>query len=226
MSQNTWKNINHTRASVLCQNHKCFSLQVSRIFQELRWHFTPHCAMATFRKELQHLTKSKPCHIQIIEIWPFINSITPKFIPRGQQNKSIIKSNFVKTACENFKTLSQSTEGYIFNPMVLIRNNATLINVVIQRMNIVRGQQSSFLSQAAYMAWVTFLAATKQLHEWYFLSVCPSVTPFWLCSHHCIIMKFSGVITLDQGKVHAKGQGQRSKVKVTEVTTQIFVSGL
>ena len=87
-----------------------------------------------------------------------------------------------------------------------------------------------------------FLAATKQLYEWYFLSVCPSVrlsvrlsvcpsvrlsvcpsvTPFWLCSHHRIIMKFSGVITLDQGKVHAKGQGQRSKVKVTEVTTQIF----
>ena len=58
------------------------------------------------------------------------------------------------------------------------------------------------------------------------LSVCPSVTPFWLCSHHRIIMKFSGVITLDQGKVHAKGQCQRSKVKVTEVTTQIFVSGL
>ena len=50
---------------------------------------------------------------------------------------------------------------------------------------------------------------------------CPSVTPFWLCSHHRIIMKFSGVITKDQGKVHAKGQGQRSKVKVTEVTTEI-----
>ena len=86
-----------------------------------------------------------------------------------------------------------------------------------------------------------FLAATKQLYEWYFLSVCPSVrlsvclsvrlsvcpsvcpsvTPFWLCSHHRIIMKFSGVITRDQGKVHAKGQGQRSKVKVTEVTTQL-----
>ena len=58
------------------------------------------------------------------------------------------------------------------------------------------------------------------------LSVCPSVTPFLLCSHHRIIMKFSGVITLDQGKVHVKGQGQRSKVKVIEVTTQIFVSGL
>ena len=59
-------------------------------------------------------------------------------------------------------------------------------------------------------------------------SVCPSVrpsvrlsvTPFWLCSHHRIIMKFSGIITNDQRKVHAKGQGQRSKVKVTEVTTE------
>ena len=70
-----------------------------------------------------------------------------------------------------------------------------------------------------------FLAATKQLYEWYFLSVRPSVclcvTPFWLCSHHRIIMKFSGVITTDQGNVHAKGQGQMSKVKVTEVTTQL-----
>ena len=53
------------------------------------------------------------------------------------------------------------------------------------------------------------------------MSVCLSVTPFWLCSHHRIIMKFSGVITKDQGDVHAKGQGQMSKVKVTEVTTQL-----
>ena len=43
------------------------------------------------------------------------------------------------------------------------------------------------------------------------LSVCLSVTPFWLCSHHRIIMKFSGVITNDQCKVHAKGQAQRSR---------------
>ena len=42
-----------------------------------------------------------------------------------------------------------------------------------------------------------------------------------LCSHYRIIMKFSGVITNDQGKVHAKGQGQRSKADVTEVTTQL-----
>ena len=77
-----------------------------------------------------------------------------------------------------------------------------------------------------------FLAETKQLYEWYFLSICPSVCPsvrlsarlshlFDLCSHHRIIMKFSGVITKMQGKVHAKGQCQRSNVKVTEVTTQL-----
>ena len=53
------------------------------------------------------------------------------------------------------------------------------------------------------------------------LSVRLSVTPFWICSHHRIIMKFSGIITNDKSKVHAKGQGQRSKVKVTEVTIQL-----
>ena len=62
-----------------------------------------------------------------------------------------------------------------------------------------------------------FLAATKQLYEWYFLSVRLSVTPFWLCSHHRIITKFCGVITNDKSDVHAKTEGQRSKVKVTEV---------
>ena len=53
------------------------------------------------------------------------------------------------------------------------------------------------------------------------LSVCLSVTPFWLCSHHRIIMKVSGVINNDKSGVHAKGRGQRSKVKVTEVTTHL-----
>ena len=72
---------------------------------------------------------------------------------------------------------------------------------------------------------LSFLAATKQLYEWFSPSVRPSVrlsvTPFWPCSHHPIIMKFSGLITSDKSDVHAKGQGQRSKVKVTEVTTQL-----
>ena len=62
-----------------------------------------------------------------------------------------------------------------------------------------------------------FLAATKQLYEWFSPSVRPSVTPFWLCFHHRIIITFSGVITNDKSDVHAKGQ--RSKVKVTEVMT-------
>ena len=52
-------------------------------------------------------------------------------------------------------------------------------------------------------------------------SVCLSVTPFSPCSHHRIIMKFSGVITMVRSDVHAKGQGQRSKVKITEVNTQL-----
>ena len=53
------------------------------------------------------------------------------------------------------------------------------------------------------------------------LSVRPSVTPFLPCSHHCIIMKFSGVITMIRSDVHAKVQGQRTKVKVREVNTQL-----
>ena len=62
------------------------------------------------------------------------------------------------------------------------------------------------------------------------LSVCLSIYPFArlpvchtfsLCSDHDIIMKFSGVITNDRSDVYAKVQGQRTKVKVTEVKTQI-----
>ena len=52
------------------------------------------------------------------------------------------------------------------------------------------------------------------------LSVFLPVTPFSLCSHHDIIMKFSGVITNNRSDVCAKVQGQRSKVKVTGVKTQ------
>ena len=74
-----------------------------------------------------------------------------------------------------------------------------------------------------------FLAATKKFYEWLSPyvrlsvrpSVCLSVTTFWLCSHHRIIKKFSGVITNDRSDVHTKGQGSRSKVKVTKVITQL-----
>ena len=53
-----------------------------------------------------------------------------------------------------------------------------------------------------------------------------SVTPFWLCSHHRIIMKFSGVIITDQGNVHAKGQGQRSRSRSQRSQPNLAVSGL
>ena len=73
-----------------------------------------------------------------------------------------------------------------------------------------------------------FLAATKQLYGWLSPSVCPSVrlsVCLWHIFHYVplivYIMKFSGVITDDKSDVHAKGQGQRAKIKVTEVTAQL-----
>ena len=56
---------------------------------------------------------------------------------------------------------------------------------------------------------------------WMVFSVRLSVTPFWLCSHHRILMKFSGVINNGQSEVHANGQGPKSKVKDTKVKTQL-----
>ena len=50
------------------------------------------------------------------------------------------------------------------------------------------------------------------------LSVCHTFLTMFPSSYHHEIF---GVITNDQSKVHAKGQGQRSKVKVTEVTSQL-----
>ena len=68
---------------------------------------------------------------------------------------------------------------------------------------------------------IPFLAVTKQLYESLILSLCPPVTPFSLCSHHRSIMKFSRVINNDQSDVHAQDQGQRLKVKVIGVKTQL-----
>ena len=65
-----------------------------------------------------------------------------------------------------------------------------------------------------------FLAATKQLYEWFSPSVCLSDCLWRLFHYVPIIMKCSGVITNDKSNVHAKGQGQRSKAKVTGVKTQ------
>ena len=71
-----------------------------------------------------------------------------------------------------------------------------------------------------------FLAATKQLYDWFSPSVCLSVRPsvchtfftmFPSSYHHEIFRScYHG-----QKCRHAKGPGQRSKVKVTEVNTQL-----
>ena len=45
------------------------------------------------------------------------------------------------------------------------------------------------------------------------------------CSHHCIIMKFSVVITIYRSDLYANGHGQRSKIKVTGENF-LAVSGL
>ena len=66
-----------------------------------------------------------------------------------------------------------------------------------------------------------FMAAEIKFSKDVRPSVHPSVTPFSLCSHHPIIMKWSRVITNDKSDIHAKVKGQRSKVKVTEVKTQL-----
>ena len=65
-----------------------------------------------------------------------------------------------------------------------------------------------------YRKWFLFLAATKQLYEWY--------------SYHRIIMKFSGVITSDKSDVHAmqmvKVRGQRSRSQRSQ--PNLTLSGL
>ena len=115
-------------------------------------------------------------------------------------------------------------EGNCSYPLPL--SHHYLASGVSYRMYVVSDlEKNGYLVLAAYLicillcVHILFLAATKQLYKWYIFRL--SVTPFWLCSHHRIIMKFSGFITNDQRMVHAKDPGQRSKVKVTEVTTQL-----
>ena len=71
-----------------------------------------------------------------------------------------------------------------------------------------------------WIEWAPSVFSCNQAALWIIFSVRLSHL-FDLCSHHRIIMKFAGVITNDKSKVHAKSQGQTSKVKVTEVTTQL-----
>ena len=67
------------------------------------------------------------------------------------------------------------------------------------------------------------LAGTKQLYEWLVQSVHLSLCLF-VCPSHLFTMfpssyyhEISGVITNERSDVHAKDQGERLKIKVTEV---------
>ena len=77
---------------------------------------------------------------------------------------------------------------------------------------------------SAYINQTQFLAATKQLYGSVRPSVRSSLTSFSLCPHHRVIIKSSGVITIDRIDVHAKGQGDRSEVMATDVKPHLAVS--
>ena len=72
-----------------------------------------------------------------------------------------------------------------------------------------------YISQT--FAFVVFLAATKQLYKWYFPSVCPShlLTMFPSSYHHEILRSYY------QWQKWCPCKRSRSKVKVTEVITQL-----
>ena len=84
----------------------------------------------------------------------------------------------------------------------------------------------------AWLHWITWiyttkhvlLAATKQLYEWYFLSVCPSVRLLHLFDYVPIIASscnFQEFLPMNKERSMQKINVKRSKVKVTEVTTQL-----
>ena len=66
---------------------------------------------------------------------------------------------------------------------------------------------------------LSVLAATKQL--WMVQSLCLSVCLGHLCHYVPVIVSSWNFITIDKSDVYALRQGQRSKVKVTEVMTPL-----
>ena len=65
-------------------------------------------------------------------------------------------------------------------------------------------------SKWACNQWIFFqLRPSSSNNTSFRLSVGPSVTPFWQCFCHRIILKISGVITIGRSDVHAKGQVQK-----------------
>ena len=67
-------------------------------------------------------------------------------------NANIIKTDFSKTARQNFRLFSQPIENNLFIPLMLVRHRAALNYVIPQWMNVILQQEASqFLLQAEYM---------------------------------------------------------------------------
>ena len=147
-------------------------------------------------------------------------------------SNSSLNSPMAMKCCTKLETAKERCpivfQGHPSNFKVTRDKTSPIFTQIGRFPTIGRSQHSSPSDLPCYFGYhldLEFLAATKQLYDWFSPSVCLSVrlsvTPFSPCSHHRIIMKFSGIITMVKSDVHAKGQGQRSKVKVTEVNTQL-----
>ena len=123
-------------------------------------------------------------------------------------------------ACqEQLQNIRRSVQvSYIHCPIWLKIDIAEVLNFEINCI----GCHYSIVAWYRYA--VPFLAATKQLYEWFSPSVCLSVHPSHLFDYVPIIVSlwnFQELLPMAEVTSIAKGQGQRSKVKVTEVTTQL-----
>ena len=101
--------------------------------------------------------------LALMATWGVETSFVPNWIASVHNNTNIVKSDFSKTACQNFILLSQSMENNFSIPLMLVRHHAALNYVIPQWMNrILQQETSQFLSQAAYMTWVFW---SKNFHN-------------------------------------------------------------
>ena len=141
-------------------------------------------------------------------VWPqreAINSLSPTW---GWKLDISISKNLYRLSIEIF----------ISNTSIIYGNTTP---------DIFRSGINQGMGYIAVASWTPFFSCDQAALQMVF-SVCLSVCPSHLFDYVPIIgsswnfiYQFTKVITNDQRKFHVKGQGQRSKVKVTEVTTQL-----
>ena len=156
-------------------------------------------------------------------------TVTPIWIDWWLWNDAQSLKQHRRGALSFFKVIRQLSRSHKKSP-ILTRNERfrTEIPVLIHWWLWFHKAWSS-IEEVTYC----FLAATKQLFEWFSpfvcLSVCLSVRPslrhtfltmFPSLYHH----EISGVITSDKSDVHAKGRGQRSRSQRSQ--PNLTVSGL